>query len=738
MTLGLEGTAATDGTAVFASSISSLAFLWQDGRLLLLTASGAEGGLMAFDATAPGAPAFLDAAAYAPGTGALLSARIEVLPTATGPLLLTGARTGPAPEAQPVGAAGFGPRLAIADEGGGLAGMTACAWGGDAAPFMVAALGAGDGLSVWSLDFGAGGAGPATATRVGGLSDTAALPLAGISDLAAAEAGGRRWIFAASAAEAGIAALSLSGTGKLAAVGSAGAADGIGLGRVTELATLDLSGAAFLAAGDPLTGSVALFRVLADGGLVLTDQVADTLATRFGALQGLAAATVNGRGFLVAGGGDGGVTVLEVLPGGRIVHAMTLPPEAGGRADVSAVAAAVRDGRLVVATASETQGGVTTHVFDPGPAGQVLTGGGAADTLSGTDGADVLSGGAGDDVLSGGAGDDILRDGAGADRLSGGPGADLFVLAADGAEDRITDFEIGRDRLDLSDLPMFYDPAALSIEATATGALVRWKDEVTRIETLDGRPVTAAGLGVETALHHRSADQAWTGPILDGTAAADTLTGTALPELLAGGTGNDRLSGRGGADRLRGGDGADRLSGGGGADEIAGGAGRDRLSGGSGADALTGGEGRDRLSGGGGNDVLTGGAGADTLAGGRGADALDGGGGADRLSGGNGADTLAGGGGDDRLSGGAGNDILTGGAGADTFVFDAGRDRITDFDPAVDRLALDAALWGGGAFDLAATAHATAAGVVLDFDAGRLVIEGLGDPQLLDGLIDPF
>ncbi len=69
------------------------------------------------------------------------------------------------------------------------------------------------------------------------------------------------------------------------------------------------------------------------------------------------------------------------------------------------------------------------------------------------------------------------------------------------------------------------------------------------------------------------------------------------------------------------------------------------------------------------------------------------------LTGGSGADLLSGGAGDDRLIGGAGADILvdgagadrlTGGAGADIFVFemDGAPDRITDFDPAEDRIDL--------------------------------------------------
>ncbi|MCF6303953.1 MAG: M10 family metallopeptidase C-terminal domain-containing protein [Rhodobacteraceae bacterium] len=59
--------------------------------------------------------------------------------------------------------------------------------------------------------------------------------------------------------------------------------------------------------------------------------------------------------------------------------------------------------------------------------------------------------------MIGGAGDDILVGGAGRDMLKGGAGADTFVFNAisdsvAGANDRIKDFEIGIDQIDLSDL----------------------------------------------------------------------------------------------------------------------------------------------------------------------------------------------------------------------------------------------------------------------------------------------
>ena len=99
-----------------------------------------------------------------------------------------------------------------------------------------------------------------------------------------------------------------------------------------------------------------------------------------------------------------------------------------------------------------------------------VVGGSGNDSLAGEAGADALFGGAGDDglyggsgadALAGGDGEDILRGGAGSDDLAGGLGPDAFVWTqADLGEslDRVLDFEIGADRVDLSAvLPAQYD-----------------------------------------------------------------------------------------------------------------------------------------------------------------------------------------------------------------------------------------------------------------------------------------
>ncbi len=90
-------------------------------------------------------------------------------------------------------------------------------------------------------------------------------------------------------------------------------------------------------------------------------------------------------------------------------------------------------------------------------AGAFYLGENVADSIAGRNGNDFLEGFGGNDTLNGGAGDDALAGGAGADILIGGPGADRYVFdmaalsdASVGTVDRIVDFTLGQDQLDLS------------------------------------------------------------------------------------------------------------------------------------------------------------------------------------------------------------------------------------------------------------------------------------------------
>lgn len=83
-----------------------------------------------------------------------------------------------------------------------------------------------------------------------------------------------------------------------------------------------------------------------------------------------------------------------------------------------------------------------------------FTGGAGDDEYAGGRKADVLHGKGGDDVLMGGGGNDKLQGDGGADHLTGGAGKDVFIFksaatSTPDAMDTITDFQVGKDRIDL-------------------------------------------------------------------------------------------------------------------------------------------------------------------------------------------------------------------------------------------------------------------------------------------------
>ncbi|PAR68642.1 hcalcium-binding protein [Vibrio cholerae] len=99
-------------------------------------------------------------------------------------------------------------------------------------------------------------------------------------------------------------------------------------------------------------------------------------------------------------------------------------------------------------------GGGDDRIYGQGGV-DLMFGGSGNDQLYGGDGNDGLRGGTGNDTLDGGAGNDILIGGLGDDILTGGSGDDLFKWVdgdLDNSKDRITDFTIGQDKIDLSEL----------------------------------------------------------------------------------------------------------------------------------------------------------------------------------------------------------------------------------------------------------------------------------------------
>jgi Ca2+-binding RTX toxin-like protein len=238
------------------------------------------------------------------------------------------------------------------------------------------------------------------------------------------------------------------------------------------------------------------------------------------------------------------------------------------------------------------------------------------------------------------------------------------------------------------------------------------------------------------------------GLTLNGGAGSDTLTGSAMPDVLNGGDGFDQIvaTSTGGftlTDSAVTGDHTDALSGieqavliaGAGADlvdaSMFNGSGGTIQYGNDGNDTLIGSNAGDALFGGAGDDTQIGLGGDDSLNGSSGLDFLDGGDGNDRLRGqGASRDTLFGGAGDDDIDGGAGNDIVYG-IGSDGFTLTNGSlvgngsDNLTSIE--------FAELVGEAGNDLIDARTFTGIGVTLRGNAGNDTLLGSSGRDVLYG-----
>jgi len=691
---------------------------------VLYTTSGPNGGLTAYEIGATGELTLIDYAHFHHSLSEAVMDNLTLLETTAGLQLVVAGTPEGHLTAFAIGADGMINRSAQID---GLTGASAAVldidqWGSD----MLFLANDGDGsIQGYTIDA------PNQLSQRFDIVDTEVTYAASVFALETVSLGGESYLLGACVVDRGVTAYRIDADG-LVATGNLGIAEGIGIMTPTTLATAEIGGRQFVllgsAPGDGAgqSGAITVMELHPDGSLVPTDHVIDTLHTRFGMIQTLDVIEANGRTYVIAGGGDDGLTVFVLMPNGRLQLVDVLVDTfGGGLANITAMASFQSGETLRLFVSSEISGGVTELSLDTSRNGVTLQAGVGGGLTAGTSFDDILIGGAGNDWLEGSLGDDILEDGAGRDTMTGGPGRDIFVLRADGEPDTITDFEPGRDRLDLSSWPFFYDPAGLGVQSTSYGAIVTWRGETLVIQTLNGTSLTAGDIRAAVILSPNRTPLLYDAPpspheyllgtngadVIDGGAGQDTIDGLAGNDTLLGGSGNDVIFGSNGFDLIRGGDGDDSLDGGAQADNLYGDAGNDSLFGGSGNDRLFGGTGNDQLWGGEGNDALWGDAGHDTLRGEDGDDRLFGGSGEDLLYGGDGNDslwgdagfdTLHGGAGDDSLDGGSNADFLHGGDGNDTARGGDGTDNIYG-DEGDDHLFGDAGndrLWGGAGNDI--------------------------------------
>ncbi len=246
------------------------------------------------------------------------------------------------------------------------------------------------------------------------IQDGPKVTLSGISDMVSLTLGGDIYLIAASSSRDGLTSFHLGAGGSLMVTDSLTAKDGLWVAGLDVLAVAEAGGNSFVIAGSTQTGSLSVLRINNLGVMFVTDQIHDDLTTRFGTVSEIATVTVGSRVLVVAGGGDGGISLLELLPDGRLFHHAAYEAESRSAAiagGLTGLSVGVAGGGLQILVGGA--GGVVqiqVPLADLGPA------------WMGTPGADTLTGGAGDDLIFGNGGADWLSGGAGDDRI--------FALAA--------------------------------------------------------------------------------------------------------------------------------------------------------------------------------------------------------------------------------------------------------------------------------------------------------------------
>ena len=354
----------------------------------------------------------------------------------------------------------------------------------------------------------------------------------------------------------------------------------------------------------------------------------------------------------------------------------------------------------------------------------LFSGGGMGNLTVGTQDDDALTATSGNDSILAGQGTDTIAAGGGNDTISGGTQGDVFVFVREtGASDVITDFELGRDVIDLRDASFTGLDEFTDLTITNDGG-----DAI--VDIGDGHTIRLSGVDYATLDAN-----AFTFGSIEGTSGADTLAGTANSDIMSAGDGDDTILGGGGNDTMSGGNGADTYS------MLHENGARDVIT-----DFITGTDiidlsdssfavysiaqlnlsnnysGDAVLDLGGGHTVrlagvdyaaldsadfifstapyslIEGTSSADSIAGTAGADMIFGLGGMDTIAGADGNDTIHGGLDADFISGGDGNDTMSGGGGADTFIFTQqanAADRISDFVHGTDKIDISDASFSG-------------------------------------------
>jgi serralysin len=350
--------------------------------------------------------------------------------------------------------------------------------------------------------------------------DSPALHISGVTGLAVAPVGPAQFLVAASGPEDGLSVMRIGPGGALEETHSVSTAEGVPIDAPSGLLTIEVGGETYVVLSASGSGSLTVFQIDGNGRLTFADQVSDTLKTRFQGATAIDAISYHGRSVIAVGGNDGGLSLLQLLPGGQLLHLETIIDQTGS------ALSGIRDLQFV-----ETASGLQIFALTTGDQGL------------------------GQFAVNLPPENFVFVDASGSGVMAGTAGADIFVLRPDGAADEIAGFDPGADKIDLSIFDLVASEADIGITETSDGARLLVGGEMLTLHSTNGAPITVAMLADSFLFdldHTSMSDPGFSGIIY----------GTSFSEALHGSAGDDRIESRAGADWTTPGTGNDVIDGG--------------------------------------------------------------------------------------------------------------------------------------------------------------------------------
>ena len=329
-----------------------------------------------------------------------------------------------------------------------------------------------DGISLFSYNLSGG------STLVANVTDAEEHHLNRVEDVAYLEVDGRHFVITVSPSEQGVSVFHLADKTSLSNTDNVSSGPEFSLGILTSVETTVIGDKGFVLVGGFGDASITVFELGSDGELEIVDQVVRQDVANISRLFSLEVFEIEGRTYVAAGGDRGSINVFAIGDDGHLTLSAELEGSDSPRADPTTDIAAHQFGEKTILIASGQDGdGIATFRFFEDAIGKTHIGGDGKDILKGREKGDILVGAGGNDRLKGKSGHDRILDGEGKDHLWGGSGRDVFEFTEDSQQDKIMDFEDGRDIIDFSGFVNQF--ADLAIEQIATGAVsISYEEDV--------------------------------------------------------------------------------------------------------------------------------------------------------------------------------------------------------------------------------------------------------------------